>query len=240
VKIIEEIISTLTDDHPVTQVLVGVHQSAVISKYCGLSSVLHDEEFPHGKPSVREAGNLTDRTARELAKGAFSDSLLEAAIGMAAINSLLPIDEIKCKELNALDILKDKGQNKKVAVIGHFPFIPELRKFVRELHVLEKRLQPGDLPAEKAEDILPGSDVVAITATSFINHTLEDLLVLCKNSFVLMLGPTTPLTPVLFDHGIDVLCGVQVTEPAKALCYISEGANFRQIKGIKLLTITKE
>lgn len=239
-KIINEIISTLTDDHPVTQVLVGVHQSAVISRYCGLSSVLRDEELPHGKPSVREAGNLTGKTARELAASALSDSLLEAAIGMAAINSLIPVDENKCVELNALEILKDKGQNKKVTVIGHFPFIPELKKFTKKLWVLEKRLQAGDLPAEKAEDILPASDVVAITATSFINHTLDDLLALCKSSFVVMLGPTTPLTPVLFDHGINVLCGVKVTEPQKALRHIGEGANFRQIKGIKLLTITKE
>ncbi len=239
-KIIDEIISTLAEDHPVTQVLVGVHQIAVVSRYCGLSSVLRDEELPHGKPSVREAGDLTGKTARELAKGALSDSLLEAGIGMAAINSLLPVDESKCKKLNALEILKNKGQNKKVSVIGHFPFIPELKKFVKELQVLEKRLQPGDLPAERAEEILPGSDVVAITATSFINHTLEDLLALCKNSLVVMLGPTTPLTPVLFDHGIDVLCGVKVTEPQKALSCISEGAIFRQIKGIKLLAITKE
>ena len=239
-KIIDEIISALADDHPVTNVLVGAHQSAVTSKYCGLSSILRDEDLPHGGPAVREAGNLTRKTARELATGALSNNLLEAAIGMAAINSLIPVDENKCVELNAFEILKDKGHNKSLTVIGHFPFIPELKKFTKKLWVLEKRLQPGDLPADIADDILPASDVVAITATTFINHTLEDLLPLCKNSFVVMLGPTTPLTPLLFDHGIDVLCGVKVIEPQKALRYISEGANFRQIKGIKRLTITKE
>ncbi|MFO8011204.1 MAG: DUF364 domain-containing protein [Dehalococcoidia bacterium] len=43
---------------------------------------------------------------------------------------------------------------------------------------------------------MPRADVVAITSTSLINHTFEDLIQLCDaNALVIMLGPSTPLSP---------------------------------------------
>jgi uncharacterized protein (DUF4213/DUF364 family) len=124
-----------------------------------------------------------------------------------------------------------------VAVVGHFPWIPRLRKVARKLWVLEQRPQAGDLPAEAAEDILPKADVVAITGTSLMNHTAEKLLDLAKGSFVVMVGPTTPLSTVLFDWGVDVISGVKVVEPEKVICSISEGAILRQMQGVKLLNM---
>ena len=59
-----------------------------------------------------------------LAFMANSPSLMESAIGMATINSLIEVDEKRCIELNAGDLLVRKGEGKKVAIIGHFPFVP--------------------------------------------------------------------------------------------------------------------
>ena len=98
----------------------------------------------------------------------------------------------------------------------------------------------GDLPAGAAEEILPQAEVVGITGTSFINHTADNLLDLSRNSFVIMLGPTTPLSSVLFDYGVDVLAGVKVIESGKTIRFISEGAIFSQVEGLKLVTLTKE
>jgi uncharacterized protein (DUF4213/DUF364 family) len=85
---------------------------------------------------------------------------------------------------------------------------------------------------------VPEAELVAITGSALINHTLEPLLRLCRaDSFVVVLGPTTPLSPILFDHGADVISGTQVVDPELALRCISEGATFRQIRGIRLLTI---
>jgi uncharacterized protein (DUF4213/DUF364 family) len=87
------------------------------------------------------------------------------------------------------------------------------------------------------------ADVVAITGTSLINHTFEDLIELCRpDAFVLVLGPTTPFSPVLFDYGADVISATLVTDPETVLCYVSQGASFRQIKrskGVRLLTLAK-
>ncbi|NIS59339.1 MAG: hypothetical protein GTO13_01120, partial [Proteobacteria bacterium] len=59
-----------------------------------------------------------------------SENLLEASIGMAAINSLIDIDESKCVEANAYEMLLEKGKGKNVAVVGHFPFLSMLRESV--------------------------------------------------------------------------------------------------------------
>jgi uncharacterized protein (DUF4213/DUF364 family) len=149
------------------------------------------------------------------------------------------VDESKCVEKNAFEILLEKGEGKNVAVVGHFPWIPKLREKIKNFWVLEQRLREGDLPAEEAERILPQCDVVGITGTSFINHTLEGLLSLCRKAYIVMIGPTTPLSPILFDHGIDAICGAKVIDADKVIRSISEGATFKEVTGVKLLTLTK-
>jgi len=238
-KILEDLFLSLKEnDYPVKRVHTCVFWTGVISKHCGLSSTFRDERVPHDR-GVRDVGNLTQKTALELAEYARSESLLEASIGMATINSLIDIDESKCVEKNALDIIMEKGKGKNVAVVGHFPWIPKLKGKVQNLWVLEQRIREGDLPAKEADRILPECDVVGITGTSFINHTLEGLLAFCERAFVVLIGPTSPLSPVLFDHGIDAICGVKIIDTDKVVRSISEGATFKEVTGVKLLTLTR-
>ena len=139
----------------------------------------------------------------------------------------------------AFEIILEKGQGKNVAILGHFPWIPKLKGKTKNLWVLEQRLRQGDLPAQEAERILPQCDVVGITGTSFINHTLEGLLNLCRRAFITLVGPTSPISPVLFDHGIDAICGSKIIDPDQLIRSISEGATFKEVTGVRLLTLTK-
>jgi len=236
-EILNSLISSIKEDHAIHQIITGVHWTAVVSRYCGLSSTFQDPP-PH-RP-IEGVGSLTKKTALELAEFTRSDIQLEASIGMAALNSLIEVDEKQCIELNAFDELAKQGKEKKIAIVGHFPFIPKLRKLARTLWVLEMNLRPGDLPAEKAEVILPQADVIGITGTAFINHTIDGLLSLCKkDSWVMMIGGTTPLSPVLFDYGVDMIAGSKVIDSQRAINCIGQGATFRQIKGIKHLIMKK-
>jgi uncharacterized protein (DUF4213/DUF364 family) len=210
----------------------------VLSKHCGLASTFH-EPHPSHRP-VKHAGSLAGLSALELAQYARSDNVLEASIGMAAINSLIDIDENRCVRENALDVLARKGRGKNIAIVGRFPWTPKLRRIASTLWVIEQRPQEGELPAEAAEDVLPQADVVGLTGTSFINHTVDRLLALSKNSFVVMVGPTTPLLTVLFDYGVDILAGAKVVEPDKTISSISQGAIFSQVEGVRLITMAKE
>jgi uncharacterized protein (DUF4213/DUF364 family) len=88
--------------------------------------------------------------------------------------------------------------------------------------------------------VLPEADIVAISGSAFINHTMESLLGLCRpGSLVVVLGPTTPLSPVLFDHRVDIIAGTRVVDPVLALRCVSEGAVFRQLRGVRLLTMRR-
>ncbi|MBI4186936.1 MAG: DUF364 domain-containing protein [Chloroflexi bacterium] len=240
-KVIDDIISTLSHEARVTDIRVGPFQTAVLTHGCGLASTPRREAV-HGEagPPIKKAGFLIGRYALELAQLIYSDSPMEAAIGMATINSLLEIDQGRCADLNASDLLAQRGKDKKVAVVGHFPFVAGLRKAVEELWVIEKHPGEGDLPEDQAEDLIPRADVVGITASAFTNHTIEHLLSLCRpEAYVVVMGPTSPLSPVLFDYGVDAISGIKVVDTEAALRSASQGATFRQMKGVALLTMLK-
>ena len=237
-KILDDLLSTLRGDSVIKEVHSCAFWTAVVSRRCGLSSTFRGDHPHHGM--VQDVGNLRGKPAIELAHYAKSDNMLEASIGMAAVNSMLDINESRCVTKNALDILMEKGRGKNVVVVGHFPWVPTLKEVAGKFWVLEQRPQDGDLPAEAADDILPQADVVAITGTSFINHTMDGLLKLCRDSFIVLVGPTSPLTPVLFDWGIDVISGTIVDEPEITIRAISEGAIFRQVKGIRMVNMVKD
>ncbi len=239
-KILDDVLSSLDFNTCVSDIRLGVFHSGVVSRECGLASTLSRDAFKQEGPHMRQPGKLLEKTLRELAEMSNSDKLMEAAIGMAAINSLIQFDESACVAVNASEILAEKGKGKKVAIIGHFPFIPALKERVGQLWVIEKNTQDGDFVEQEADNILPQADVVGITGTSFTNHTIEHLLELCrKDAFVLMLGDTTPMSPLVFDYGIDAACGVKVVDVDAALKCVSQGASFRQIQGVRLLTMFK-
>jgi len=239
-SILNDLLLTLGPDAPVRSVLVGAHWTVVRSRHCGLASTLTGEK-PHGHERVREVGHLHLRTALELAELARSDNLLEASIGVAAINSLIGVEREHILESNARDVLIEQGRGRVVALVGHFPFIPELRPLTKDLWVIERRPIEGEFPADAAASLIPQADVVAITGTALINHSLDGLLALCRpDSFVMILGPSTPLSPVLFGYGVAMLSGACVIDEEAAIRTISQGATFQQVEGVRLVVMGKK
>ena len=238
-SILDDLLRELHMDAPVRTVLVGAHWTVVCSRHCGMAATLMDDHA-HGHSQVRDVGHLHSKTACQLADYAQSDNLLEASIGVAAINSLLDVDESQAVEINAVDVLIEHGCGKNVALIGHFPFIPKLRPVVGQLWVIEQHPVEGDYPAEAADDLIPQANIVAITSSALINHTLDGLLALCQpDALVMMLGPSTPLSPVLFNHGVSILSGSKVIDETAVLQTVGQGATFQQVVGVRLLTLKK-
>jgi uncharacterized protein len=239
ITLLEKLLQTLPSEPvPIRSVFAGVHWTAVCSRGCGLASSLVGEG-PHGRNRVRDVGRLHEKSAQELAGWVLSDNLLEASLGMAALNSLLDVDESRAVEINAADVLAREGKGKNIVVVGHFPFIERLRSQAKNLWVIEKRPEEGDLPEQAARDFLPGADVIAITGTTLINHTFEELMQLCPaEALVMVLGPSTPLSPLLFDYGVHLISGARVVDENAALLTIQQGAVFPQVQGVRLLTIT--
>jgi len=241
-EILNHILSAIDNDAPVVEILRGIHWTALVSRFCGLSSTMLRDCIDDHKET--EPLLFTGKTAVQLAQLSLSSDIGKASLGLAAINSLISIDPAHCTEVNAAQIIMEKGRGKNIAIVGHFPFVDELKGVAKNLWVIEKWQRPGDYPEEDASQLLPQSDVIAISSTTLINHTLESLLSLCpKSGFIMLLGPTTPMTDVLFEYGVDMISGSMVVDTQRALTYIKQGANFRQLKrsgAIRLLTIGKQ
>jgi uncharacterized protein (DUF4213/DUF364 family) len=239
-QILDDLLSNIHNDAPVRSILVGVHWTVVCSRNCGMASTLMNNA-PHAHSAVREVGYLQTKNAHELAEFALSDNLLEASIGVAAINSLLDVDESQAIEVNAMKVLVKYGIGKNIALVGHFPFIPKLRPAVRKLWVIEQHPAEGEYPSEAAADLIPQADVIAITSSTLINHTIEGLLALCQpDQLVMMLGPSTPLSEVLFKHGVSLLAGSKIVDESAVLRTVGQGATFQQVEGVHLLTLGSE
>lgn len=225
---------------PVRRVIVGVHWTLVSSKYCGLASTLVGEG-PHGHSTIRDPGSLHQKSAQELASWILSDNLLEASIGIAALNSLLDIDNSWFKEINASEVIARESKGKNLVVVGHFPFVDRMKPIARNCWVIEKRPYGDDFPEEAAKEFIPQADVIAITGTALINHSMESLLSLCPpGSLVMVLGPSTPISPLLFNYGVTYLSGSRVIDEDVAICTIQQGATFQQVKGVRLMTMAKQ
>jgi uncharacterized protein (DUF4213/DUF364 family) len=245
-RLIDDLLDTLPNGR-ICDVRIGLHWTAVVAEVdgirrCGLASTLIDDH-EHGVADVPQAGQLETFSALDIALFAQSDQSIMASVGVATINALLPPQPASWTDENAEETLARHGANRVVALVGHFPFIPRLRPRVGELFVLERNLHDGDMPEAAAPEILPQADVVAITGLALINHTLEDLLKLCPaHAFVLILGPSTPLSPILFEHGVHKLCGSVVTAVEPVLKAIQQGANFRQVHraGVRLVTMGEQ
>jgi uncharacterized protein (DUF4213/DUF364 family) len=243
-SLLSQVIETLPDGE-VERVDIGYHWTCVQVQVngqtrCGLASTLK-VEHNHSQASLPQAGELQNLGGLELAGRALSAQGPMASVALAAINALLPRQPERWVDINAEQIIAQYGDGKTVAMVGRFPFADRLQARVGELKILERRPQPGDFPAEAAPDIIPAAAVVAITGMTVANGSLENLLSLCRpESLVILLGPTTPLSPILFEYGVDILAGAIVEKPVPVLHALHQGGNFRQLHkaGVRLVTIT--
>ena len=175
-KLIDDLISDLPDvdtDAKIRDVHVGYTWIGILSHNCGVAKNLGERH----DYMVRNIGGLTEKTAPEIAEYLKSWNMIEAGIGLAAVNSMIAP---RGKELNVTDFLIENGRDKKIAMVGHFPMVNDLRKVADELWVFERQPQKGDLPDTAAEHLIPQADIVAITSSSIINKTIERLLELSQ------------------------------------------------------------
>jgi uncharacterized protein len=251
-EVIGRLLETLTldgavADGEVTDVRMGPLWTAVTVQTAGgpragLASTQLAHDLEHGRPAVRDAGRLIGTRARQLAALAAAEdaTLTERSLGFAALNALIEVDAAAYSEGNAEERILAHGTGRRVAIVGHFPFVPRVRAAAGECWVLELSPGTGDLPADRAPEVIPQADVVAITGMTLVNGTFGPLAALCRSdAYVLVLGATTPLSPVLFAYGVANISGVVVDDIPAVLTSVSQGANFRQIKGKRLVMMER-
>ncbi len=240
--IIDDLLSSVKSgaDFLTRDVLVGLYWTAVHGSKVGLAATPTDISCCFAE-DVTDVGQLHTRSVGELAALVRSTHPLEVTIGMAALNSLIEVNEADGLSINAREVILNRGRGKNVATIGHFPFTDALREVAANTWVLELHPTEGDVPADRAPELIPQADVIGLTATTLLNGTFESLAKLFPpKALVVMLGPSTPLSPVLFDYGVNMLGGAIVTDAAAALRYIGQGSSLHGVPGVKRITLVKK
>ena len=91
-SILDDLLSILNFDTAVRDIRQGVFHTGVLTRNCGLAATLPRDALRQAPPMIKNPGFLLNKSPRELVQLAYSQSILEAAMGMAAINSLLEIE----------------------------------------------------------------------------------------------------------------------------------------------------
>lgn len=231
-EIYDDLIAAVPADLKVRDCCVGLNWILVKSETTGIAMTPKE-----GYGQIPLAGKIVGMSVRKLAGYLKSWNNFEAAVALAALNSALNTEEQVLRlsgrpahsheRTNAFVYHREQLAGKKVAVIGRFPDLEPLKNICR-LSVLERRPGADDFPDPACEYILPEQDFVFITATTLINKTLPRLLELSKNSTVILVGPSTPLTPRLFAYNIATLAG-SVVDGAKAWSFVQQGGGGMEI-----------
>jgi hypothetical protein len=165
----------------------------------------------------------------------------EAAVGLATLNALNQPDETTLSTIDAADWLSAHSAGRSVAVFGRFPFIDdEVRPYARQVWVFEQSPHADEYSAVDMATILPQAELVAITGSSILNHSIDQILLhTAPDSTIVLMGPSTPLTAKLFTSGITALFGVRVADVQQAVVSVIAGDGFQKMRGLQRVSLFK-
>jgi uncharacterized protein (DUF4213/DUF364 family) len=227
-KLYDALLDRIPDGITVTETFMGGHWIGVQSDEGGLGLAMRINVTTI--PPTRK-GDFAGMALKELAKAAKSWNFIEAGYGVAAINAYynhqdraesLGID-LTCSSManEAFQKYRDALAGKKAAVVGHFPYLEHLLGPVCDLSIVERKPREGDYPDPACEYLLPEQDYVFISGSTLVNKTLPRLLQLCRG-YTVLVGPSVPLAPILFDFGAADLSGFVVLDPKKCFNALQE------------------
>ncbi len=156
---------------------------------------------------------------------------LLSSLGLAALNAACPPPPPgQLWEGSAQQWLLQRARGLRVVLVGSFPFAPELRAAAENLEVLELEAGAPPLPPPEWDEALDECHLLAVTGTALLTGYLAYFLGKAPQAFKLVLGPSTPWSPLLFEQGAHMLAGALVREPEPVLAAVEQGLPYREIK----------
>lgn len=230
-ELVEKMLSALTrPDDRIEQIFLGSKFIGVqAGGRMGLSATLGAQPSDDEKDIPRE---LIGTTVKKAAENIKKPSGFLISLGLAAFNAGSNPDQDSSDAMDypAEDLIASLGSGKVTGIVGDFPFIENLRKKVGVLHLFEYKDVPDAVPQYQWEKTLASLDVLAVTGTTLLTRRMAWYLSRAPQAVKIVLGPSTPRSPVLFEYGVRYLCGSIVTDIIKTGEAIRRDFSFRQIK----------
>ena len=188
------------------------------------------------------SGKFRGRPVTTFLDALFDPSPVKRAVGIAVVNALSascweqePPAEYRIEHgtdpLETVEIPDDAH----VVVIGALvPILMRLKKRGKPYSIIEmdpRTLKPDEMPywvpVEQTAEVVPKADLLVITGTSLLFHSLEPVLASAKKGAqIIVVGPTASMLPdAFFRRGVAVLGGDLVTRPDDLLDILSEGGS---------------
>ncbi|MBP7864528.1 MAG: DUF364 domain-containing protein [Acidobacteria bacterium] len=227
----------------IDRALVGVFFTAVrlSGGHCGLARTETGACNAAVRPGDRELGAfspgaIAGARVADLFAHLRPAPLLEG-VKLACLNAL----SMQVVERSGLPVIEGRDPLDLVGLDGRrsFCLVGAFQSYIRRveaagnpLTVLELdagALAPEDrpyfAPAGRAAEVLRASEVVVITGSTLVNHTLDGLLAQVPPSArTLLVGPSGGLLPeVLFARGIHLIGTLRVTDPDRMFAVLGEG-----------------
>lgn len=187
---------------------------------------------PNGDTYLRNLlGSPVKKVIRELFD---TRETLRVSTGMSCLNSALPVPE-GVFDGNAIDLFLDRAKNLRTCFIGHFPAADQWRAQGYPVDVIELFPQPGDIHWEHSHKALAAADLVFITGLTLVNGTFPEVVRRTPNArYRVLLGPTVPLSPVLFDYGVHLVGSTLILDVDRAVdcCRWGAGSEIFEQEGV--------
>lgn len=241
----DALIGGIAEDAIADKIICGTSSTIVrCGDTIGLAATLEDTWRPQMMPNKKAGMPL-----RELAQCIKSWELTEASIGLAAINAWYNDKErvralgheiadrahTEDRKNDPFITMQRDIKDKTVTVIGHFPYIDQLFAPICDLRVIEKfNPKENDYPDFAADYLLPESDYVFISSYTVAEKTLPRYLELSRNAVVTIVGPATPIAPMLKDYGVNNLAGFVIRDAEMAETIVSTSSGNTHKTGQKV------
>jgi uncharacterized protein (DUF4213/DUF364 family) len=236
--IVDELIDkalAMVQSRKVTDVRAGLGYTCVMLEdgACGLAYTFRNE-LGNCCGILDVAGNLIGMNADKIILWAKESNRLKAAIGLAAVNAIINDPGKNWDTGNVLNAFK-LNESDTFGMVGEFkPILSKVKLMTKNIYVFEQNIPEGSqlYTADTIPHFLPKCDVVVITATSVINHTIDEVISYCKNAKeVCIVGPSTSLCPEVFrKYNTTLLAGSVVKNPELILKIVSQGGGTMSMK----------
>lgn len=214
---------SVTDDVLVDKVIIGLNWTMVrAGNLCGVAR--SPDRGTEGARTIRPVEGFTGKPISELALYLCSSDALMRSLGLAAVNAwwnrkeFLPEAKNYASETGGLSAIEGLGEG--VVIVGGFR---GAQKRLPLSKIVEREPKLGDISVEDAPKAYAKAKQVAITAQTLMNGSLSSILE--QSSMVpsrLLVGPSTPLCPLLFNFGLTELSGAVIIDADAAETFILE------------------
>ena len=197
---------------------------------------------PTSAARMPTAGNLGDKPVSQIVKYSLDPHVLKSAIGVATLNALSQLiiesehvaEYLIVKDTDGFDLLKIQP-TETVSLIGAFgPYIRKLKIMGNPFFIVERNIQtlrPDEMKYYKPESemsfALKQSEVVIVTGTTFVNHSIDTILSFVSNGKrTAIIGPTASVIPdAFFARSVNVMAGVRILGPGLMIKILKQGGS---------------